>query len=134
MLSQSPPPPPPLLLPSQVNLTSLDLEHAYIQITHVEPFFSPTELDLRKTKFERETRISRFVFESAFTHGDVRSADVTKQCMRKTILTSKWRGSANVLRTYIRYVCNNSHYESLFLYGIIIIRLYTIFLKPIHYF
>ena len=73
----------------QVNVAALNLEHAYIQITHVQPHFSPEDLDERKTKFERENNISKFVFETPFTQDGKPHGDVTKQCMRKTILTSK---------------------------------------------
>ena len=70
-------------------MTSLNADHAYIQITHVEPYFTAKELEERKTKFERENQISRFVFETPFTADGKQRGDVTKQCMRKTILTSK---------------------------------------------
>lgn len=71
-------------------MSSLTTDHAYIQITHVEPYFAVAELEERKTKFERENNISRFVFETPFTAaGGKAHGDVTKQCMRKTILTSK---------------------------------------------
>ena len=91
---------------TQVNPTSLDLDHAHIQITHVEPYFTSEELQERRTKFERENKISRFVFETPFTLDGRAHGQVTQQCMRKTILTStcsghsvqwfhsiQWRGS-----------------------------------------
>lgn len=68
---------------------SLNAEHAYIQITYVEPYFTVKELEQRKTKFEKENQISRFVFEAPFTQDGKTHGDVTKQCMRKTILTSE---------------------------------------------
>ena len=74
-----------------MNVSSLNLDHAYLQITHVEPFFSPRELEDRKSKFERENNISRFVYETPFTPDGKSHGDVTKQCMRKTVLTSKYR-------------------------------------------
>ena len=72
-----------------MNTSALDLEHAYIQITHVEPFFTAKELEERKTKFERENNISKFVFETPFTQDGKTHGDVTTQCMKKTILTSE---------------------------------------------
>ena len=72
-----------------MNPATLDPEHAYIQITHVEPYFTPEELEERPTNFERENKISRFVFETPFTSDGKPHGDVTKQCMRKTILTSE---------------------------------------------
>jgi len=71
--------------------SSLDMDHAHIQITHVEPYFTAEELQERRTKFERENKISRFVFETPFTPDGKQHGDVTRQCMRKTILTtSHW--------------------------------------------
>ena len=73
---------------SQVNPSSLDLDHAHIQITYVEPYFTSEELQEQRTKFERENEISRFVFETPFTPDGKAHGQVTRQCMRKTILTS----------------------------------------------
>lgn len=75
----------------QVTVSELDPEHAYIQITHVVPYFTPEELERRKTSFERANNISRFVFETPFTRDGKASGDVTKHCMMKTILTSEAR-------------------------------------------
>ncbi len=66
------------------------MEMAYIQITHVVPYFSPRELEERKTKFEKENNIAKFVFETSFTQDGKAHGDITKQCMRKTILTSEF--------------------------------------------
>ena len=71
-----------------MNVLELDPEHAYIQITHVEPYFTVEELERRKTMFERANNISRFFFETPFTKDGKSSGDVTKHCMLKTILTS----------------------------------------------
>ncbi len=78
-----------LVFRAQVTVGDLDPEHAYIQITHVEPYLLPEDLERRKTKFERTNNISRFVFETPFTKEGKSRGDVTKQCMRKTVLTSK---------------------------------------------
>ena len=72
-----------------MNTSALDQEHAYIQITHVVPYFESEELERRKTKFERENKISKFVYETPFTRNGRTHGDVTKQCMRKTLLTSE---------------------------------------------
>ncbi|KAL5475481.1 hypothetical protein EMCRGX_G025300 [Ephydatia muelleri] len=74
----------------KVDVSSLDLEQAHIQITHVQPYFDEAELKERKTKFERENKISRFIFETPFmSDGGKGHGDVSKQCMRKTILTTQ---------------------------------------------
>ena len=85
-------PPIPSHTHSQVNPSSLDLDHAHIQITYVEPYFTAEELQERRTKFERENKISRFVFETPFTPDGRAHGQVTRQCMRKTILTSTCSG------------------------------------------
>ena len=81
----------------QVNPSSLDLDHAHIQITYVEPYFTPEELQERRTKFERENKISRFVFETPFTPDGRAHGQVIRQCMRKTILTSTCRHRFSVV-------------------------------------
>ena len=65
------------------------MEHAHIQITHVEPYFTEETLRERPSKFERANKLSCFVFETAFTKDGRPPGDVTKQCMRKTVLTSR---------------------------------------------
>jgi len=76
----------------QVTTSSLDMDHAHIQITHAELYFTPEELQERRTKFEWENKISQFVFETPFTPDGKQYGDVTWQCMRKTILTSTCSG------------------------------------------
>ena len=78
-----------LPFPFQVDIEKLDMDHAYIQITHVEPYFTEEELEERKTSFERNDRLQRFYFQTPFTKGDKRRGDVSEQWMHKTILTSK---------------------------------------------
>ena len=83
-----------------MNTSTLDMDQAYVQITHVEPFFAPEELEERVTRFERENKISRFVYETPFSLEDSKAhGDVTKQCIRKTILTCTYKQS--VLHTYM---------------------------------
>jgi len=76
----------------QVTTSSVDMDHTHIHITHAEPYFTPEELQERRTKFERENKISQFVFETPFTPDGKQHGDITRQCMRKTILTSTWGG------------------------------------------
>ena len=68
------------------------MDHAHIQITHAEPYFTPEELQERRTKFERENKIGQFVFETPFTPDGKQHGDVTRQRVRKTILTSTCSG------------------------------------------
>uniref|UniRef100_A0A8C8SQQ6 Dedicator of cytokinesis 9 n=1 Tax=Pelusios castaneus TaxID=367368 RepID=A0A8C8SQQ6_9SAUR len=72
----------------KVNPKDLDSKYAYIQVTHVIPYFEEKELQERKTEFERTHNIRRFVFEMPFTHSGKRQGGVEEQCKRRTILTA----------------------------------------------
>ncbi|KAM9038084.1 dedicator of cytokinesis protein 9 isoform 2-T2 [Sarcophilus harrisii] len=72
----------------KVNPKDLDSKYAYIQVTHVTPFFDEKELQERKTEFERTHNIRRFMFEMPFTQSGKRQGGVEEQCKRRTILTA----------------------------------------------
>ncbi|XP_070376172.1 dedicator of cytokinesis protein 9 isoform X15 [Equus asinus] len=72
----------------KVNPKDLDSKYAYIQVTHVIPFFDEKELQERKTEFERSHNIRRFMFEMPFTQTGKRQGGVEEQCKRRTILTA----------------------------------------------
>ncbi|XP_051016946.1 dedicator of cytokinesis protein 9 isoform X2 [Acomys russatus] len=72
----------------KVNPKDLDSKSAYIQVTHVTPFFDEKELQERKTEFERCHNIRRFMFEMPFTQTGKRQGGVEEQCKRRTILTA----------------------------------------------
>ncbi|XP_058132463.1 dedicator of cytokinesis protein 9 isoform X12 [Dasypus novemcinctus] len=72
----------------KVNPKDLDSKYAYIQVTHVTPFFDEKELQERKTEFERCHNIRRFMFETPFTQTGKRQGGVEEQCKRRTILTA----------------------------------------------
>ncbi|XP_078003408.1 dedicator of cytokinesis protein 9 isoform X2 [Phascolarctos cinereus] len=72
----------------KVNPKDLDSKYAYIQVTHVIPFFDEKELQERKTDFERTHNIRRFMFEMPFTQSGKRQGGVEEQCKRRTILTA----------------------------------------------
>lgn len=73
----------------KVNPKDLDSRFAYIQVTHVTPFFDEKELQERRTDFERCHNIRRFVFEMPFTQAGKRQGGVEEQCKRRTILTGE---------------------------------------------
>ena len=74
----------------QVDMEGLVPDHANIQITHVEPYFTEDTILERPSQFERCNNLSRLVFETPFMKDRKQvMGDVTKQCMRKTILTSE---------------------------------------------
>ncbi|XP_069061270.1 dedicator of cytokinesis protein 9 isoform X2 [Pleurodeles waltl] len=72
----------------KVNPKDLDSKYAYIQVTHVTPYFEEKELQERRTEFERSHNIRRFVFEMPFTLSGKRQGGVEEQCKRRTILTA----------------------------------------------
>ncbi|XP_073470514.1 dedicator of cytokinesis protein 9 isoform X3 [Aquarana catesbeiana] len=72
----------------KVNPKDLDSKYAYIQVTHVTPYFEDKELQERKTEFEKSHNIRRFVFELPFTLSGKRQGGVEEQCKRRTILTA----------------------------------------------
>ncbi|XP_063809332.1 dedicator of cytokinesis protein 9 isoform X4 [Pseudophryne corroboree] len=72
----------------KVNPKDLDSKYAYIQVTHVTPYFEDKELQERKTEFEKSHNIRRFVFEMPFTLSGKRQGDVEEQWKRRTILTA----------------------------------------------
>ncbi|XP_038615023.1 dedicator of cytokinesis protein 9 isoform X10 [Tachyglossus aculeatus] len=72
----------------KVNPKDLDSKYAYIQVTHVIPFFDEKESQERKTEFERTHNIRRFMFEMPFTQTGKRQGGVEEQCKRRTILTA----------------------------------------------
>ncbi|GCC36412.1 hypothetical protein chiPu_0014906 [Chiloscyllium punctatum] len=73
---------------NKVNTKSLDQKFAYIQVTFVSPYFDEKELSERKTHFERNHNITRFVFETPYTLSGKKQGGVEEQCKRRTILTT----------------------------------------------
>lgn len=73
-----------------MNVAELDSKMAYIQVTHVVPYFIKDELETRQTEFEQNHDIDTFMFETPFTKsGGARCSSVEDQWKRRTILTSK---------------------------------------------
>lgn len=76
----------------QVNPNDLDPKYAYIQVTHVVPYFTEMELLERQTEFERHNNISEFMFETPFTlDGTKARGQLEEQCKRRTILTTEYK-------------------------------------------
>ncbi|XP_061455004.1 dedicator of cytokinesis protein 11 isoform X1 [Rhineura floridana] len=73
---------------NKVNVKDLDSKYAHIQVTYLKPFFDEKELLDRKTDFERNHNISRFVFETPYTLSGKKHGSVEEQCKRRTILTT----------------------------------------------
>lgn len=106
----------------------LDPHIAYIQVTYVLPYFDDKELLDRRTDFERNDNVKRFVYHSPFTKsGKAHAQQITDQWMRKTVLTSKKQKmglekkleldfsvigkSSPLLRTIVLFELKSSHYE-----------------------
>uniref|UniRef100_A0A8C8SK47 Dedicator of cytokinesis 11 n=1 Tax=Pelusios castaneus TaxID=367368 RepID=A0A8C8SK47_9SAUR len=73
---------------NKVNVKDLDPKYAHIQVTYVKPYFEDKELSERKTEFERNQNLSRFVFETPYTLSGKKHGCVEEQCKRRIILTT----------------------------------------------
>jgi hypothetical protein len=71
-----------------VDISALDPDKAYIQITYVEPYFEQYELRYRQTHFDRNFNIKRFVYATPFTMTGKAHGELRDQYKRKTILTT----------------------------------------------
>lgn len=86
----------------KVNPKDLDSKYAYIQVTHVSPYLEDKELEDRKTDFEKNHNIRRFVFETPFTTSGGKQGGVEEQCKRRTILTSRFYHNRKTWRRLIK--------------------------------
>ncbi|NXG47736.1 DOC11 protein, partial [Psilopogon haemacephalus] len=73
---------------NKVNIKDLDPKYAHIQVTYVKPYFEDKEISERKTDFERNHNINRFVFETPYTLSGKKHGSVEEQCKKRTILTT----------------------------------------------
>lgn len=73
----------------QVDPNELDPKLAYIQVTHVTPYFCKDELEARQTEFEQNHDIDSFMYETPFTKNGTARGSIDDQWKRRTILTSK---------------------------------------------
>ncbi|XP_035734604.1 dedicator of cytokinesis protein 9-like isoform X2 [Vespa mandarinia] len=73
-----------------VNVAELDSKIAYIQVTHVTPYFDKIELDTRQTEFEQNHNVSCFMFETPFTKDGRVRGNPEDQWKRRTILTTQY--------------------------------------------
>lgn len=70
-------------------MNELESKYAYIQVTHVTPYFDKMELEERQTEFEQSHDINCFMFETPFTKDGKARGNPEDQWKRRTILTSK---------------------------------------------
>uniref|UniRef100_T1J9Y0 Uncharacterized protein n=1 Tax=Strigamia maritima TaxID=126957 RepID=T1J9Y0_STRMM len=71
-----------------VDLSKLNPEKAYLQITYVEPYFDLYELRDRVTPFDKNYNIKRFIYSTPFTMDGRAHGELHEQYKRKTILTT----------------------------------------------
>jgi len=71
---------------SEVNVESLDSTKAYIQITYVEPYFYDYEDRVKKSYFERNFNMDKFVYATPFTEDGKAHGEIKDQFKRKTYL------------------------------------------------
>lgn len=74
----------------QVKVNELDSKLAYIQVTHVIPFFSKDELDQRLNEFEQNHDVDTFMYETPFTKSGAARGSVEDQWKRKTVIKSEY--------------------------------------------
>nr|XP_018911108.1 PREDICTED: dedicator of cytokinesis protein 7 [Bemisia tabaci] len=72
---------------NSVDVDTLDSTKAYIQITYVEPYFDQYEERYRRTHFDKNFNIRRFMFATPFTTNGKAHGELHEQYKRKTILT-----------------------------------------------
>ncbi|XP_018332779.1 dedicator of cytokinesis protein 9 [Agrilus planipennis] len=68
----------------------LDQKFAYIQVTHVTPYFEKAELEDRQTEFEQNHDINCFMFETPFTREGKAHGSPEVQWKRRTILLTEY--------------------------------------------
>ncbi|XP_015607279.1 dedicator of cytokinesis protein 9 isoform X3 [Cephus cinctus] len=73
-----------------VDISELDTKAAYIQVTHVTPYFEKYELEARPTEFEQNHDVSCFMFETPFTKEGKARGNPEDQWKRRTILTTEY--------------------------------------------
>lgn len=74
----------------QVKVSELDPKCAYIQVTHVTPYFGEQSADVEMSDFERHHNVDEFMFETPFTlTGGKARGEPHEQCRRRTVLTSE---------------------------------------------
>jgi hypothetical protein len=70
----------------EVDRSKLDPQKLYLQITHLEPFFTAEEAE-KLNYFKRNVLLSKFVFTTPFTLDGRTQGAVEDQYIRKTILS-----------------------------------------------
>lgn len=88
----------------QVKVDELDPKLAYIQVTHVIPFFTKDELDQRLNEFEQNHDVDTFMYETPFTKSGAARGSVEEQWKRKTVIKSRLKLCILLRLSYVLYV------------------------------
>ncbi|XP_049532929.1 dedicator of cytokinesis protein 11 isoform X2 [Anopheles darlingi] len=75
---------------SPVDQSTLDPKIAYIQVTHVTPYYCKDELEMRQTEFEQNHDVDTFMYETPFTKSGGAHGAVEDQWKRRTVLTTTY--------------------------------------------
>lgn len=75
---------------NSVDADELESRYAYIQVTHVNPYFPEEERNNRQTEFERNNNINTFMFETPFTLEGKAHGKLEEQWKRRVILKTDY--------------------------------------------
>ncbi|XP_076270905.1 dedicator of cytokinesis protein Ziz isoform X1 [Rhynchophorus ferrugineus] len=70
--------------------SDLDPKYAYIQVTHVIPYFDKSSLEDRQTEFEQNHNVSTFMYETPFTKDGKARGNPEEQWKRRTIIKTTY--------------------------------------------
>ncbi|CAB3399746.1 unnamed protein product [Caenorhabditis bovis] len=85
-----------------VDVSQLNPEKAYIQITFVDVYLSIDEKMERSTYFDRRNNVNRFFFETPYTMEGRAQGDLSSQYKKRTILTTE--NSFPYIKTRLRVI------------------------------
>ncbi|XP_050738114.1 dedicator of cytokinesis protein 9-like isoform X2 [Eriocheir sinensis] len=75
---------------NSVEADELESRYAYIQVTHVSPYFTEEERVNRQTEFDRNSNINTFMFETPFTQGGKAHGKLEEQWKRRVIIKTDY--------------------------------------------
>ncbi|XP_045133980.1 dedicator of cytokinesis protein 9-like isoform X2 [Portunus trituberculatus] len=73
-----------------VEADELESRYAYIQVTHVSPYFTEEDRVNRQTEFDRNNNINTFMFETPFTQGGKAHGKLEEQWKRRVIIKTDY--------------------------------------------
>jgi hypothetical protein len=91
-----------------VNMSELDPKIAYIQVTHVTPYFEKSELEIRQTEFEQNHNVSCFMFETPFTKEGKARGNPEDQWKCRTILTSMIKYQTSIIEVTCLFISHST--------------------------